>query len=136
MSVGGHLVNKLSQRLKVTGLLSCNDRGQIVVTLRPYGAASTSVTRSVPCHVDSLRHFRHVSGHEMSSNSLANQAASLSRNCLECSDTWIYYLDPLNWLDSVWTSARWVISIVAILVALFAIGTIVKCCLCLRKCTL
>jgi hypothetical protein len=99
-------------------------------------ANSKSISRSVPCHVDSLRHFRNVDENDkmITYGQLANQAASMSRNCIECSDTWLYYLDPFNWSDTIWTSTRLIISIILLLCAVTFCLTLVKCCLVLRKC--
>jgi len=139
VSVGNQLLSRHEKQLKVVGLLSCNNRGQVTVSLKPYGGRSKStITRSLPCTVDSLRHFRHVLGKEMtsssSSNSLANQAASLSRHCLGCSDTWLYYIDPFNWADSIWTTTRIIIAIVLTLCAVTFFTILFKACICMKQC--
>eukprot|EP00093_Oithona_nana_P014457 14457.XXX_467503_458791_1 [CDS] Oithona nana genome sequencing. len=102
VSVGGQLHQQVEKRLKVVGLVSCHPSAQISVTLRPYGGKSrSSITRHVACTVDSMRHFRQVKNGGMVSK---NVLPPSSLSCLGCSNTWLYYIDPYNWSDSLWTS--------------------------------
>ena len=58
----------------------------------------------------------------------------LSRNCLSCSETWFYYMDPFNWADTLWNSTRFIITLIMIVIVLIILSLMIKCCLCLRKC--
>ena len=128
ISVGSQYHSQYSKSLKIAGLAGCN-RGQIRVSLRPYGGQEV-LSRSIPCQIDSLRHFRHISG----SPEVRGQSR-LSRNCLSCSDTWFYYMDPFNWTaDTIWTSTRYVVTFVMILIIVLLLILFVKCCCCVKNC--
>lgn len=130
VSVGGQLHQQVERRLKVVGLVSCHPSAQISVTLRPYGGKSrSSITRHVACTVDSMRHFRQVKNGGMVSK---NVLPPSSLSCLGCSNTWLYYIDPYNWSDSLWTSTRMVITLVLVFSLTSLILLFIKCCLCLR----
>lgn len=129
--MGNQRLSTHEEQLKVVGLLSCNEKGLVTVTLKPYGGKSrSSLTRSLPCTVDSLRHFRHVS--EQKTIKGASQA--LSNECLGCSATWFYYMDPFNWADSIWTSTRLIISSILFVSSVTLLIVFVKVCLCFKKC--
>lgn len=136
VSIGSQKLARAEKRLKVVGLLNCNMKSQIIVTLKPYGSRTGSaITRNLPCSVDSLRHFRHVLSHnEMTLSSNQLPAASLSKNCLGCSETWFYYIHPWNWADSFWNTTRLIITVIVILIALFSLAICVKIGLCIKQC--
>lgn len=127
VSVGNKFYSNYIKSLKVAGLVHCS-RGQVRVSLRPYGGQEV-ISRGIPCQIDSLRHFRHVSSPEMNGN-----PGDLSRNCLSCSETWFYYMDPFNWADTLWNSTRFIITLIMIVIVLIILSLMIKCCLCLRKC--
>ena len=93
------------------------------------GKSRSSITRHVACTVDSMRHFRQVKNGEMVSK---NVLPPSSLSCLGCSNTWLYYIDPYNWSDSLWTSTRMVITLVLVFSLTSLILIFIKCCLCLR----
>ena len=131
ISVGGQFHREISKRIKVVGLVQCNFNGQVTVTLRPYGGKDrASVTRNIPCTVDSLMHYRRVTNGGMISKNIL-QPEGLS--CLGCSHTWLYYIDPYHWAEPLWTSTRMVITVVLVFcfVSLFMI--FIKFGLCVRK---
>lgn len=136
ISVGNQLLSRYETKMKVVGLLSCSDRDQVTVTLKPYGRKGhqSTITRNLPCTIDSLRHFHHVfnnGGKEMKSS---QPITSPSRHCLTCSDTWIYYIDPFNWADNIWTTTRLIIYVVLVLCFVTFILISVKLCLCFKQC--
>ena len=128
--------SRYEKQLKVVGLIDCNDLNQVRVTLKPYGGKSkATINRNLPCTVDSLRHFRHVFGNEVTSTGYKKGSFAASTNhCLGCSDTWLYYINPFHWADAIWNSTRLIITVVLILCAVTILALSIKICMCLKKC--
>ena len=125
--------------------------GEVRVSLRPLtslGEAGT-VTKTLPCvtmnmrsgftfHIDRIkssdeqcyRTFRSASDirHDSATSDLA------SRDCgLACPASWLYWLDPGHWLDTVWPQTRVLILATIILGAVIIISVIIRTCCCVAK---
>ena len=57
-----------------------------------------------------------------------------SRDCgLICSASWLYWLDPGHWLDSVWPQTRVLILATLIISAVILLSVIIRTCCCVAK---
>ena len=58
----------------------------------------------------------------------------ISRDCgLTCSASWLYWLDPGHWLDTVWPQSRVLILVILILGAVIILSVIIRTCCCVTK---
>ena len=129
-----------SHQLKLTAVAPCS-RGQVRVSLKPLGGEGEAavITKLLPCVSHSMRTFRSTASHPLTIPDTA--AAAGARDCgVTCVSSWLYWLDPGHWLDTIWPQSRILISVI-LLVIIIIILTLVckimlaicKCCGCRRK---
>ena len=102
---------------------------QINVTLHPVSLKNESIVRTVPCMFETLRTFLTSNKHPYT---LTGQDSI--PDCLGCSSTWLHWLNPDQWLNSMWPQARIIITVimsVVVIITIFLIwrvwGKICKC---------
>ena len=89
------------------------------------------VDQKIRCYMKTqlFRTFRSADiRHDTAASDLA------SRDCgLACSASWLYWLDPGHWLDTVWPQSRVLILLILILGAIIVISVIIRTCCCVTK---
>ena len=129
-----------SHQLKLTAVAPCS-RGQVRVSLKPLGGEGEAavITKLLPCVSHSMRTFRSTASHPLTIPDTA--AAAGARDCgVTCVSSWLYWLDPGHWLDTIWPQSRILISVILLVIIIIILIlvckmmlAICKCCGCRRK---
>ena len=57
-----------------------------------------------------------------------------SRDCgLSCAASWLYWLEPAHWLDTVWPQSRVLILVILLLGAIIVLSVIARTCCCAAR---
>ena len=126
--------------------------GEVRVSLRPLSSLSEAgtITKTLPCVTMNMRYtpsylvdqkircymktqlFRTFRSADIRHDTAASDLAS--RDCgLACSASWLYWLDPGHWLDSVWPQTRVLILATLIISAVILLSIIIRTCCCVAK---
>jgi len=127
--------SQFTQALRLGEAVTCiPPKGQVRVTLHPFGQKSSEISRMIPCLEDGLRKFRHI---EDSGNTPAN--ALSPQDYTTGGHSWMDFINPLTWVaDSGLyfdnSTSKIVILVITSVVALLTFVCLIKCCLCIKKC--
>ena len=92
---------------------------QVTVTLRPLSLDNLTISKQIPCMAENMRMFRSTAG------PVQPVDGGQGVDCLSCSGAWLHWLDPQQWLDTVWPQTR-----VVIVVTMVCLGIILSLLLC------
>ena len=104
--------------------------GQVEVSLKPLSEHNRTITKSLPCVSHNMRTFRSTP-----SQKLHLDSGTLVGDCgLGCVSSWLYWLDPAHWMDSIWPQSRIIIFIVFLVILLIILSIVCKMILAVCKC--
>ena len=83
---------------------------------------NSSLSQLVPCVSYDMRHVSVP--HQRRVHHVA--AAGDTRDCVTCFDTWVYWLQPHNWLDTSWPVSRVIINVVVCVIIILSVIIFVK----------
>ena len=113
-----HISNTTHQvKLTATDCLA----NQVTVTLRSESIENKTITKQIPCISENMRTFHAKSG----TFKPIDTGLGLVADCLSCSDSWLHWLDPQQWMDTFWPHTR-----VVILITMISLGIILTLLLC------
>lgn len=96
----------------------------------------SDLTKTLPCIESHMKEFRPVESYSKTSTQ-GFESRIRHRDhldCLSCSESWEFWLNPFNWTERLWTTTRIVISILVLLTFLTIVAILVKCCYCIAHC--
>ena len=92
--------------------------GALDVTLWPESGKNLSISKMVPCRMDNIRTF-----HSDFDKSSSIEVKALY-DCLVCTTSWMYWLDPSHWLEASWPQTRLIILLIMITFGVFFLALI------------
>ena len=94
---------------------------QVTVTLRPLSLDNLTISKQIPCMAEDMRMFRSTDGTVQP----VDGGPGVVADCISCSGAWLHWLDPQQWLDTVWPQTR-----IVIVVTMVCLGIILAVFLC------
>ena len=94
---------------------------EVTITLRPLSFKNGTISKKIPCIYESIRSFRFSPG----SRQPVDGGPGAVPDCISCGTAWLHWLDPQQWMDTVWPQTR-----VVILVTMISLGIIIMVILC------
>ena len=127
-----------SHQVRLSARSPCRG-GQVEVSLKPLSAHNSSISKQLPCVSHNMRTFRSTASRSLSLPS-ASDPASVTECGLACVSSWLYWLDPAHWLDTIWPQSRVVIFIIILVILIVILSILTKMflalcnfCVCRRK---
>ena len=111
-------------KLIVTNCIS----GSLSITLRPQATQSQGITKSLPCKSDKMQIF------QSSPDKVIPVGTSSVLDCVSCGSSWLFWLDPENWLETAWPQTRVVIITIMVVMGVMALFILCKLITCFDKC--
>ena len=113
-----------SHKIPVSPSVQCSGGSMVSVSLKPQNSLTDggAVTRDIVCVSHTMRQVsqpRSVVTHD-------TLPGDTWQDCVTCLDTWIYWLQPLNWVDTSWPLSRVIINSVLFIIIIALIFVIVK----------
>ena len=95
---------------------------EVTVALRPLSLGNKTITKKIPCLYQNMRSF---SSHPSTLLQPVAGGAGGVADCLSCGSSWLHWLDPQQWMETVWPQTR-----VVVLVTMLSLGIILTVILC------
>ena len=113
-----------SHQVRLSARSPCH-RGQVEVSLKPLNSHNSTISKMLPCVVHDMRTFRSKASRSLSLPS-ASDPASVTECGLGCVSSWLYWLDPAHWLDTIWPQSRIVIFVIIVVILIVILSLLMK----------
>ena len=111
-------INNYTQHVKLT-TMEC-ENNQVTITLSTVSLVNNSMVKKIPCLYQNMRSFT-----QFSATPLQPGDGGAGVDCLSCGSSWLHWLDPQHWMETVWPQTR-----VVVLVTMLSLGIILTVILC------
>ena len=113
-----------SHQVRLSARSPCH-RGQVEVSLKPLNSHNSTISKMLPCVVHDMRTFRSKASRSLYLPS-ASDPASVTECGLGCVSSWLYWLDPAHWLDTIWPQSRIVIFVIILVILIVILSLLMK----------
>ena len=120
--------SNLTRHIKLTATECLGN--EVTVSLRPLSPKNQTISKKIPCLYENMRSFRSSVGN---TNNVGSVKGSIP-DCLSCGSSWLHWLDPEHWMETVWPQTRVVILVTMVFMVIILIVVLWKVAISVYQC--